>query len=80
MVVVAGGELLQMPMLGSYVNDLAPDHARGAYNGAYSVNFTLALVLAPIGGGYLYAWAGAPALWTSCGLLGALSAGLFLWA
>ena len=80
MVVVAGGELLQMPMLGSYVNELAPDHARGAYNGAYSVNFTLALVLAPIGGGYLYAWAGAPALWTSCGLLGALSAGLFLWA
>lgn len=80
MVVVAGGELLQMPMLGSYVNDLAPDHARGAYNGAYSVNFTLALVLAPIGGGYLYAWAGAGALWTCCGLLGALSAGLFLWA
>lgn len=80
MVVVAGGELLQMPMLGSYVNDLAPDHARGAYNGAYSVNFTLALVLAPIGGGYLYAWAGAEALWACCGLLGAVSAGLFLWA
>ena len=77
MVVVAVGELLQMPMLGSYVNDIAPDHARGAYNGAYSVNFTMALVIAPIAGGYLYEYAGARALWTSCGVLGAIAAVLF---
>jgi len=78
MLVVAVGELLQMPMLGSYVNDIAPDHARGTYNGAYSVNFTMALVLAPIAGGYLYEHAGATALWTSCGVLGVVAALLFL--
>lgn len=80
MVVVAGGELLQMPMLGSYVNDIAPDHARGAYNGAYSVNFTLALVLAPVGGGYVYELGGPLALWSSCGVLGVLGSVLFVLA
>jgi MFS family permease len=75
MIVVAGGELLQMPMLGAYVNDHAPDHARGAYNGAYAMSFCLALVLAPVLGGALYDYAGATALWVACaggGIVGAL--------
>jgi predicted MFS family arabinose efflux permease len=75
MIVVAGGELLQMPMLGAYVNDHAPDHARGAYNGAYAMSFCLALVMAPVLGGALYDHAGATVLWTACaggGVLGAL--------
>jgi predicted MFS family arabinose efflux permease len=78
MVVVAIGELLQMPMLGSYVNDLASDRTRGAYNGAYGMCFTLALVLAPILGGALYEHCGADVLWWSCGGLGALGALAFL--
>ena len=74
MVVVAGGELLQMPMLGSHVNDHAPDHARGAYNGAYGMTFTLALVIAPVLGGTVYENFGAAMLWWLCGGLGALAA------
>lgn len=77
MVVVAGGELLQMPMLGAYINDHAPAHARGAYNGAYGMCFCLALLLAPLLGGFVYEHHGAAALWWSCGGLGMLAAGMF---
>lgn len=77
MAVVAGGELLQMPMLGAHVNDVAPDRARGAYNGAYGVNFTFALVFAPVLGGLVYDRLGADALWWSCAGMGALGALLF---
>lgn len=77
MVVVAGGELLQMPMLSAHVNDHAPPHARGAYNGAYGMNFCLALLVAPLLGGWLYEHCGASALWWSCGGLGLLAAAGF---
>lgn len=77
MAVVAGGELLQMPMLGAHVNDVAPDRARGAYNGAYGVNFTFALVFAPVLGGLVYDRLGADALWWSCAGMGAIGALLF---
>jgi len=77
MAIVAGGELLQMPMLGAHVNDIAPDRARGAYNGAYGVNFTFALVFAPALGGFVYERMGADALWWSCAVLGSIGALLF---
>jgi predicted MFS family arabinose efflux permease len=77
MVVVAGGELLQMPMLGAHVNDRAPDHARGAYNGAYGMTFTLALVLAPIAGGNVYDSFGATALWAASGAIALLGGLMF---
>jgi predicted MFS family arabinose efflux permease len=70
MIVVAGGELLQMPMLGAYVNDHAPPHARGAYNGAYGMSFCAGLVLAPLLGGAIYDAAGPTALWWSCSACG----------
>ncbi len=78
MLVVATGELLQMPLLGAHINDHAPAHLRGAYNGAYGMTFCLALVLAPALGGAVYDAAGAPALWLSCGAAGALAA-LWFW-
>jgi len=77
MAVVAGGELLQMPMLGAHVNDVAPERARGAYNGAYGVNFTFALVLAPVLGGFVYDRFGAAALWWSCAAMGSVGSLLF---
>lgn len=79
MFVIAGGELLQMPVLGAYVNDYAPPRARGAYNGAQGMSFCVALMLAPWLGGELYENAGAAALWCTCGGLGVLGALGFLW-
>ncbi|MBL8733669.1 MAG: MFS transporter [Planctomycetes bacterium] len=77
MVVIAVGELLQMPTLGAYVNDHAPAGARGAYNGAYGMSFTLALVLAPLLGGLVYQGAGAATLWCACTLAGLMAAAGF---
>jgi predicted MFS family arabinose efflux permease len=74
MAIVAGGELLQMPVLGAYVNDHAPGHARGAYNGAYGFTFCLALVLAPFLGGLVYDSAGPAVLWWACGGMGVVAA------
>lgn len=80
MVVVAAGELLQMPVLGAYVNDHAPAHARGAYNGVHGFTFCLALVLAPLLGGLVYDHAGPAVLWCACGGLCVLAAVGFLGA
>jgi predicted MFS family arabinose efflux permease len=77
MLLVAAGELLQMPLLGAHVNDLAPPHARGAYNGAYSMCFCGALLLAPLAGGHLYEQHGEQVLWWCCAGLGVLGAALF---
>ncbi len=63
MVVVAIGELLQMPMISSHINDHAPAHARGAYNGVYGMCFCLGLVIAPSLGGFSYERGGPFGLW-----------------
>jgi predicted MFS family arabinose efflux permease len=80
MLVIAVGEILQMPQLGAYVNDHAPPHARGAYNGAYTSSFSVAMVAAPWLGGELYDVAGPAALWWSCAGLGVVSGAGFWWA
>ncbi|MEZ6038672.1 MAG: MFS transporter [Planctomycetota bacterium] len=77
MAIVAGGELLQMPLLAAHVNDHAPAHARGAYNGAYGMCFSAGHVVAPLLGGWLYDDYGQAALWWICGGLGALGAVMF---
>lgn len=76
--IVAGGELLQMPPLSAHINDHAPASARGAYNGAYGMVFSLALILAPIVGGHVYEDHGEDALWILSGILGIVSAGMFM--
>lgn len=47
MAVLALGETLVSPALGPIVNDLAPDHLRGHYNGTFVLAFTTGFVLAP---------------------------------
>lgn len=79
MVVVAVGELLQMPMLSSYVNEHAPSRLRGAYNGAYGMTFCLALVLAPPLGGAVYDYFGSAVLWWACAAAGAAAACWVRW-
>lgn len=78
--VIAGGELLQMPLLSAHINDRAPASARGSYNGAYGMVFSLALILAPVLGGHVYEDYGQDALWILCGVLGAVAAWMFWFA
>jgi len=77
MAIVAGGELLQMPLLSAYINDRAPARARGAYNGANGMVFSVAFILAPALGGRVYEHLGPAMLWVTCGSLCAIATGIF---
>jgi MFS family permease len=47
MVVLAVGETLVSPSLGPIVNDLAPDHLRGRYNGTFILGYTAGFIAGP---------------------------------
>jgi MFS family permease len=67
------GEIVYAPVASAYVADLAPEHLRGRYQGAWGLMWGFAFVLAPILGAVIYEW-NPDGLWLTCGLLGLLSA------
>jgi MFS family permease len=71
------GEMVAAPVASAYVADLAPTHLRGRYQGAFSLMFGVAFVLAPALGTRLFAWS-PNVLWLTCGVLGLLSAAMTL--
>jgi MFS family permease len=71
------GEIIYAPVASAYVADLAPEHLRGRYQGAWGLTWGLAFVLAPVVGAAIFAWS-ADGLWFTCGLLGLLAALLLL--
>ncbi len=69
------GEMVAMPVAGAYVADLAPEDKRGLYMGTYGMIWALAFVFGPSLG--LFVFSHNPLiLWSSCGLLGLLAAGI----
>ena len=71
------GEIVYAPVASAYVADIAPEHMRGRYAGAWGLTWGLAFVLAPILGTAVFAW-NQEALWLTCGLLGLAAALLLL--
>lgn len=71
------GEVISAPVSSAYVADLAPPSMRGRYTGTHGLTFSLSFVLAPALGGWLYSM-GANVLFTVCGILGVIAAGLVL--
>lgn len=71
------GEVISAPVSSAYVADLAPAAMRGRYTGTHGLTFSLSFVLAPALGGWLYSL-GPEVLFTTCGILGLLAAGLVL--
>ena len=71
------GEVISAPVGSAYVADLAPPAMRGRYTGAHGMTFSLSFVLAPALGGWLYSL-GPEVLFTACGVLGLIAAGLVL--
>jgi MFS family permease len=71
------GEIVYAPVASAYVADLAPEHLRGRYQGAWGLMWGFAFVLAPILGAVIYEW-NPDGLWLTCGLLGLLAALLLL--
>lgn len=71
------GEIVYAPVASAYVADIAPEHLRGRYQGAWGLTWGLAFVFAPALGAAIFAWS-PDGLWLTCGLLGLLAALLLL--
>jgi MFS family permease len=69
------GEMLTTPLLEGFVANRSSVENRGQYMGLFSVAFSLAFVLAPLGGTWVYEVWGYRTLWFLCGVLGVM-----LWA
>ncbi|MGW7448767.1 MDR family MFS transporter [Kitasatospora sp. NPDC054795] len=68
------GEILYTPTLMGLIAELSPTHARGRYQGVYSLAWSLASFLGPAVGGVLLERAGGGALWGACGVCGTVAA------
>lgn len=66
------GEMLTTPLLESFVARRSPVENRGQYMGLFSAAFSVAFVLAPVGGTWVYSRYGYLTLWGLCGLLGVI--------
>jgi len=71
------GEMVAMPVSGAYVADLAPAARRGLYMGTYGMVWAIAFVFGPSLGMLVFE-ANSVLLWTACGLMGLMAAGLVL--
>jgi len=69
------GEMLTTPLLEGFVARRSSVESRGQYMGLFSAAFSLAFVLAPLGGTWVYEVWGYRTLWFLCGALGVM-----LWA
>ncbi len=72
------GEIMNAPTMMGLVAELSPAHARGRYQGVYSLSWSLASFLGPALGGVLLQYAGGGAVWGACAVLGTLAAAGYL--
>jgi MFS family permease len=78
MVLLALGETLLSPTVPAIVNDLAPEHMRGRYNGGYALAWSAGFIAGPAAAGLALAAGQGQGLFA--GLIGALClAGLAAW-
>lgn len=68
------GEMGMNTLSSSVIADLAPADQRGTYAGMLGATWGLALIVAPLWGGWLLASWGPVVLWNSCAVLGVLVA------
>ncbi len=69
------GEVVGFPVAAALVADLAPPDLRGRYQGAFSMCWGVAFVLAPVVGGRVLTRFGPTALWLGCLAVAAAVAG-----
>lgn len=73
------GELIGSSMAPAVVADLSPAAMRGRYQGAFTLTFSGAALVAPVAGGWVYDHLGQATLWLGCGAVClAVSAGHLL--
>lgn len=64
------GEILIFPLTSAFIANRAPDSTRGRYMGAYILTYSLAFIVGPALGSYLYDHFGPTTLWGSAGVAG----------
>ena len=73
------GEIVGAPVANAYLASLAPPHLRGRYNGAFGLCMSVAFIIAPTLGTWVFERS-PTALWVGTAVLGVVSAGLILLA
>jgi len=72
-------EIFSMPFMVSYTMQRSGEHNKGAYMAMYSMSYSLAFILAPLGGTYILDTWNFETLWYVCAALGILlAAGYYL--
>ncbi len=72
MAVLTVGEMLTLPMLATLIANRAPASSVGRFQGMFSLAFTVAFVIGPLLGMWVYGARSAEALWLAIGLLAVL--------
>ncbi|WP_333768682.1 MFS transporter [Streptomyces sp. IBSBF 2435] len=67
------GEIVHAPASMSVVADLAPPHARGRYQGMFTLSWAAAAFAGPLAGGVTLQYLGRDAVWLGCAALGTLA-------
>jgi MFS family permease len=67
-------EIFSMPFMVSYTMQRSGEHNKGAYMAMYSMSYSLAFILAPLGGTYILDTWNFEVLWYVCFILGSLIA------
>ncbi len=71
------GEIVSTPVAAAWVADLAPDHMRGRYMGAWGSTWAIGMIVGPMVGTFVFDWR--PAMvWYFCGALGVVASVLML--
>lgn len=73
------GEMMLFPAMAAHLGEIAPEHRRGAYMGAYAMSLSIALTVGPWLGTQLLASFGPVGVWPAMFGLGALAAGLMVY-
>ncbi|MBT2488817.1 MFS transporter [Streptomyces sp. ISL-96] len=68
------GEMVHVPTNAAATARLAPEHARGRYQGVMGMSWALAGFLAPILAGWIVDGPGPDVLWIGCGVVGCVAA------
>lgn len=73
------GELGTFPIATTTVAEMAPEDARGTYQGVYNVLWSVSIALAPLAGGWVISGFGGRTLWIVCtAVLAMVTAGMAL--
>jgi predicted MFS family arabinose efflux permease len=72
------GEMLVLPILNVVVAERAGRGFQGQYMGMYAMSYSIAFIVAPIAGTFVYERLGPAGLWHGIGIVGVLLGGSFL--